>query len=289
MLHFGIILCFLLNAVSYIPVIIGLFMIRVNAPVRQRIKRQILKEIGDGLKYIKANQTLIADILIFGIVSTFAMNNDVVVPVFAKNVLGQGADTYTYLLTAAGAGSLVAALLLASRSNLGLRKDFLIFGAIGTAIVQISTIFTANYALSLVLLAFIGFFNLVVFNTANGIFQLHCTNEYRGRVMSVYSLLNQGSTPVGNFFAGTVMEHVGGDSGFLACGGVTLALLIAVFVEKRRMIASWIKGPIAGTELSLEGSASKTSAQGTLVPWESRYAHAMCMAWAGVCFLITDA
>jgi predicted MFS family arabinose efflux permease len=249
MLHFGVVLCFFVNALSYIAVIGGLFLIKIEKAHVRKEKPRIMQEVFDGLRYIKGNQVLMICILIFGIVSTFAMNNDVIVPVFAQEVLGEGAGGYSNLLTAAGIGSLVAALFMASRSKNGVNKNFLVFGALSTALLQVLTVFTANYYISLVLLAAIGFVNIVFFNTANAMFQLNSPDEYRARVMSVYSLLAMGSTPVGNFLTGAVMDSIGGDSGFLFCGIVTLALLAPVFVFKRKPISAWV----AGSERYLEG------------------------------------
>lgn len=240
MLHFGVVLCFLVNAISYIAVLAGLFMIRLDRNEIQHEKRKIFEETFNGLRYIRKSRELIIGILIFGIVSTFAMNNDVIVPVFAKNVLGRGAGEYSGLLTAAGIGSFVGALFMASRSKFGINKKLFIYGAIGTAFLQVSTIFTGSYYVSLILLAAIGFLNLAFFNTANAIFHMNSSDEYRARVMSVYSLLNQGSTPIGNFYAGTIMDGFGGNMGFLACGGMTLILLILVFVFGRNTVRKWM-------------------------------------------------
>jgi hypothetical protein len=85
----------------------------------------------------------------------------------------------------------------------------------------------------------VGFLNLMFINVGNSIFQIHSSDEYRGRVMSVYSFLNQGSTPVGNFYAGSVMQQIGGGAGFPACGAATLLFLAPVFVIKRKAIATW--------------------------------------------------
>jgi MFS family permease len=241
MLHLGIELCFLLNALSYIAVIISLLFIHTEKTMIIKEKVPIFKEIIDGLRYIKASQLLIINVIIFGIVSTFAMNNDVIIPVFAQDVLNKGADGYSLLLTAAGIGSLAGALLMASRSKNGVNMKLLFIGSIGTALLQIALCFTVNYMISLILICIVGFINLVFFNTANSLFQTNTSDEYRGRVMSVYSLLNQGSTPVGNFFAGTAMEHFGGAAGYLLCGVATLLFLLPIFIFKRNAISSCLK------------------------------------------------
>jgi hypothetical protein len=77
-------------------------------------------------------------------------------------------------------------------------------------------------------------------NMGNSIFQLNSDGEHRGRGMSVYSFLNQGSTPVGNFYAGTAMEYGGGLWGFPLCGIAAVGLLGIVFICERHEIFNWI-------------------------------------------------
>ena len=239
MLQFGIGLCFLFNAISYIAVIVGIFFINIENNQAVKTKKRILKDILDGLKYIKSSRTLIVSVLILGIVNIFAMNNDVIIPVFAKTVLGRAAEGYTSLLTAAGIGSLAGAITMASISKNGLKKSLLIYSAVGTSLLLISLFFISGYVACLILLTIIGFLNIVFFNTANIIFQTSSSDEYRGRVMSVYSLLIQGLTPIGNFCTGTVMENFGGNSGFVSCGAASLLFLIPVFLFNRGTISHW--------------------------------------------------
>mgnify|MGYP000364538256 CR=1 FL=1 len=70
-------------------------------------------------------------------------------------------------------------------------------------------LFAWNRGTAYLFVAMIGFFNLVFLNAGNSIFQVHTPDEYRGRVMSVYTFLSQGSLPLGNFFAGSVMQSAG--------------------------------------------------------------------------------
>lgn len=242
MLSFGIPVCFLINALSYIAVIAGLLMIRMPRSAILRAKARVWQEVSDGLRFIRSRSALVACILIFGIVGTFALNQDVIAPVFADTVLGRGANGYTGLLTAAGVGSLAGALFMASRSRLGVKGRLLIFGGAATALLQVLTICTVNYYISLALLTLIGFANIVFLNTANALFQTSTPNEYRARVMSIYSLLLFGTTPFGNFFAGVIMEHVPGDSGFVGCGAITLLLFIPVLITQRGVISEWLRG-----------------------------------------------
>lgn len=240
MLKFGVVFCFFINAVSFLPVIAGISLIRVANTSSCPSGRRMLPDIVDGIRYIKKNDTLILNVLITAVVCTFAMNNDVIIPVFAKTVLGRGADGYTFLLSMAGLGAFVGAVLMAYFSKFGVKKSLLLLSGIATAALQILTLAVPLYWLSAVLLLAMGFFNLIFINIANSIFQVNSSNEYRGRVMSVYSFLNLGSTPIGNFLSGFVMEHAGGGSGFAFCGTVTLLLLTVIFTVKRKAVGSWL-------------------------------------------------
>ncbi len=239
---FGIPMCFLLNALSFLAVLGSLLLIRVPQTPREDTRTPLWQEVGDGLRFIRSRGALVACILVFAVVSTFALNLDVIAPVFAQGVLGRGAQGYTGLLTAAGAGSLAGALVMASRSRHGARGYLLIAGGAATAVFQIATVLSSSYAVSVALLAMMGFANIVFLNTANAFFQTNTPDEYRTRVMSIYSLLLFGSTPIGNFFAGLVMQHIPGDSGFVVCGGITLLLLVPVLFFQRGIIRGWLCG-----------------------------------------------
>lgn len=246
----GPVWCFFINAVSYLAVIAGLLMVRTGSGEKPRFVRHLLPEVTAGVRYIAKNEVLVVNVLMMAAICTFAMNNDVILPIFAKTALGRGASGYTGLMSAAGAGAFCGAVYMAARSAKGLKKQLLFYAAGATAALQLAAAFTHSYALSLVLVAGTGFVNLVFINTANSVFQLNSTDEYRGRVMSVYAFLNQGSTPVGNFFAGTVMEHLGGGAGFLWCGAVTAVLMGVVAAVKRASLKrDWLgggKGPSRG-------------------------------------------
>lgn len=240
MMKYGMVFCFLVNTISYIPVIIGILMIRAKENIVRREAGHVLGDIRDGIRYIGKNETLVLNVLMTAVVCTFAMNNDVIIPVFAKQVLGRGADGYSSLLATAGFGAFAGAVLMAYFSKFGVRKSLLVISGFATAFLQILTIFGRSFWSAAVLIGAIGFFNLIFINIANSVFQLNSSNEYRGRVMSVYSFLNLGSTPIGNFGVGIVMERLGGLSGFASCGIITVVLLTGILLLKRKAVRNYV-------------------------------------------------
>ncbi|MDA8440759.1 MAG: MFS transporter [Peptococcaceae bacterium] len=229
-------LLFFLNGISFIPVIIGLYFIDVN-PIPTKLKdRRVLGDVAAGLKYIRKSPVLLGAVLAMLAVGTFVMNFNVIIPIFATQVLHQGVQGYGLLMSASGAGSLVGAILVASAAK-GNPRLQLLFGS-GIAVSALLLVLYFIHALPFAIATFVvvGFFNIVFITTVNSAIQLNSSNEFRGRVMSVYSFAFAGTTPIGNLFAGSVTQSFGAGIGFMLCGLISLALLggIIGFLFKER-------------------------------------------------------
>lgn len=218
----GVKACFFINGISFIPVIFGLCLIKVQHTNVKKDHKNVIVEIKDGIRYIMRNDVLKFTIILMIIVCVFSANTEVIVPVITSSVLKLGVKQYSVLLSAFGIGALSGAIFMAIRSKNGLNKLILIADAILISLVQIATLFLKQYYVIAVLIVFIGFFYLTFLNMSNSTIQLNTTNEYRGRIMSVYSLITSGSAPIGNSFAGAVMESMGADMGYFMCGLFTL-------------------------------------------------------------------
>lgn len=241
MMEFGAGVCFLLNAVSFLAVLFSLTRLRTQEPrIAPSKRRNVVREVLEGLNYIRRDETLSINAIILVVVCTFALNGEVMIPVFAKTVLGMGADAYTGMLSAAGAGSLLGAITMASIAKRGEKKWLLPAGAAATLCVHIFMLIALNRGTAYLFVAAIGFFNLVFLNAGNSIFQVHTPDEYRGRVMSVYTFLTQGSLPLGNFFAGTVMQSFGGWAGYPFCGLAAFLLVALLLRKKKNVLKSWL-------------------------------------------------
>lgn len=219
--------CFFINGISFIAVIIGLFKIKTNNTRLISKKGNIISDVKDGLRYIISSEILLTAVLAMFIVGIFDMNTDVIIPVFAKEVLHKEASGYSILMAAMGVGSLISALMIATKSRKKSHKRALFGSAIFLSIALMAVGFIHNYFISIVLMGITGFFNLKFMNTVNSSIQLNTSDEYRGRAMSVYSLMLFGTGPFGNLFAGGVTEKFGANMGFFS-GGVAAIILLAV-------------------------------------------------------------
>lgn len=233
MLKLGVATCFFINSISFLPVIYGLYKITANTCSSNKVHGNMLTEIKEGILYILNDDSLKFTCIIMFIVCTFSANAEVIIPVFTTGSLHGSAKEYSFLLSALGIGAFIAALFMAGRSKKGPKNYILIGGAIFVSIAQILTYFLKQYYILTLLIMLIGFFYLTFLNMSNSTLQINSSNEFRGRVMSVYSLLNVGTTPIGNCFSGVVMEFLGDDSGFFICGLVTLIFTIALLIWRK--------------------------------------------------------
>ncbi len=227
MASFGAGWCFLLNGFSFMAVIVSLLKIEVSPYVRKKISGfNMLKEIKDGLKYIASEPALLQTLLMVLIIGIFVFNFNIIIPVFTKNILHQGETIFGLLMSSLGAGSLMGALMVSVKSKSGPNMKILLYSSIIISITLILISFTRTYYTTAILLVITGIFNIWFSTTANSTLQITSKDEYRGRVMSVYSLVFAGASPIGNMFAGLTTDMFGANTAFLLCGILTLVLII---------------------------------------------------------------
>jgi MFS family permease len=220
---FGTAVCFFLNAASYLAVILAYLLMR-EAELRPaariavaRTVRGIVAQLGEGLAYARTTPIVRLALLTLGITATAGMNSSVLMPVFAQEVLGGDPSTLGFLLAASGVGSLVAALLIA----VGLRPSLKLIVAaavsLGVALVGLSQVH--QLLLALPFMAVFGFSVIAMAASTNTLIQLLVPDELRGRVMSIFTTVFAGSTPVGGLLVGSIAGLLG-VSAALGFGGV---------------------------------------------------------------------
>ncbi len=227
----GIAFCFFANSISFGAVLISLFFIKPMVIKREpKNDVNIFVNIKEGLIYIKRNEMLFVTLLIMAVVGTFAPNFNVLVPVFSSKILMQKETGFGFLMSFMGAGSFLGALLIATLSKSGPKKFILYIVPLIVGAFLIIDGYTNIYLLTGLSLAVTGFFFVMFSSSANSNMQLNSSNEYLGRVMSVYSLVFAGSTPIGNLYAGVITQHFNARIGFAACGGIIILLMIPIYL-----------------------------------------------------------
>ncbi len=230
----GIAPLFLLNTLSFIPVLIGLAMIditQLHTRIKQRVEKQVgtFRSIREGLSYIKMTPAVFLVIVVIGIVSLFGINFNVVLPLFATTILNAGPAGFGFLSSTFGIGSLLAALWLAwSNQRPSIRT--MLLASILFCILEALFALSHWYELSLLLIAFVGFAQITFTAIANTTIQTVTPDHLRGRVMGVYMLVFNGSIPLGNLFTGGLAHLFGAPIALLAGAAPSLIAAIAGWV-----------------------------------------------------------
>lgn len=233
----GIAPCFYLNALSFIAVITGLLFINVPDKVSKKTEN-FLNDIKEGLRYIKSRSIILLSLVLLAFISTFVMNFNVLIPVFAKQELMGNAMNYGLLMTSMGLGSLLGALTLAARSTKGPKMKVLFLGALGMSLFQIILGFENHYLLAAITLLIVGYCSIVLTASVNTTVQLNSDDYIRGRVMSVYSLVFGGVTPIGSLYAGKVTEMFGASATFMLSGAIGIVTTLIVLYLYNKSLAT---------------------------------------------------
>lgn len=224
---------FYLNALSFLAVIAGLLRIPKQPPAAHPEQRRVREHLKEGLAYIARVRTVGGSLLLLGLLSTFAMNFNVLVPVYARSVLHQSARGYGFLLSSLGLGALVGALTLAGRSKRGPSVRLLLAAGLGLSLFQALLAWVHAYSLAVGVLILTGWSMMTFTASVNSTIQLTVPDALRGRVMSVYTLVLAGVTPFGSLFAGTISSRWGVPTALQAGGALGLFACLAAAVYYR--------------------------------------------------------
>ncbi|PYR25993.1 MAG: MFS transporter [Acidobacteria bacterium] len=222
--------CFLLNSLSFLVVINTLMALRVKH-IPPAATRGMRDELRGGLSYVKAHGTLVALIVLAAATTFLGFALLTFLPLFARSVFHEGADTYSHLMACSGAGSIVGALIVAwlgKFHRMGL-TTLLVQIVYGLLIIAFAT--SRILWLSEILLFFTGVALMVVFSTVTSLVQLIAPNEMRGRVMSIYMLAFRGGMPLGSLVSGYFAKSFGAPA-VISVNGMLLVAVAAYFLTR---------------------------------------------------------
>jgi len=226
--------CFLINALSYIAVLIALGMMHRSelnpAPISERAKGQIRA----GLSYVWNEPKLKSTILMMFIVGTFAYEFPVVFPLFATVTLHGNAGTFSAMMVATGVGAVAGGLYTASRAET--KENQLVWSSILFGISILIASIMPSFASLIVVLVAVGALSVVFISLGNTTLQLTSEPKMRGRVMALWSVAFFGTTPIGGPIIGYISDHSNPRVG-LAVGGLSgiVAGIIGYRVYKRQV------------------------------------------------------
>jgi len=220
----GLVPCFLLNAASYLAVIVALLAMDVSrlapAPRVPRAKGQTRA----GLRYVWSEPRLRTPLLMMAVIGTLGLNAQVVIPLIATTEFGLGAGGFGGLTSALGIGAVAGGLAAASRQGISYRRLVGLAAAMGGSILLAAV--APTLATETVALFVVGVCSFAFVATANATLQLTSRPDMRGRVMALYAIAFLGTTPIGAPVVGWVCAAFGPRAGFVV-GGVTTLLAAA--------------------------------------------------------------
>ncbi len=237
----GVAPLFLVNGISFIAVIYGLAIMRsedlltIVRPKQAAGFRASLSQLGEGLRYVRQTGIMLAIVLLVAAVGTFALNLNVILPLFAADILKVGASGYGVMSAITGLGSLVAALVIAAAGRKPRMSILLVSGA-ALAFCEIGFALSHFYPLSLLLLAGIGFSTISFSATANTALQTRSPDHLRGRIMGLYVVVFAGTTPIGNLFTGELAGLWGAPISLIAGAAIALAGVLFSLPKRRAVI-----------------------------------------------------
>lgn len=235
----GTALCFFVNGLSYLAVILGLYLMRFEGkPARPGRGYNLGEDIREALHYIRHKPVILTTIILVAVVGVFAANFTVLVPVFARQELHKDATAFGFLMSSFGSGALLGAVSLALISRHGPKSGILLASGMGLSLTLIAIGFQNSYIVTALLLVLSGWFLVTFFGMANTTVQLDTEDRLRGRVMSVYTFTFGGLTPFGSLFAGTVAHAIKTPLTF-ALGGLISGIVFFIVIMNRRKIAAW--------------------------------------------------
>lgn len=229
-------MCFSLNGISYIAVIISLLMLHMKF-LSQRTGESILTGMKQGFGFIRKQGAMEALIVLAFCMTAFAFPMIIFLPVFAKNVFHGGPQTFTYMLASSGLGSVCGALIVAALGNVHNKGRIALLMLICMGSGMAGFAISKNLILSCVLLFFSGAALLSAFAMISSLVQLITANEMRGRVMSVYNVAFRGGMPFGSIASGWLIPIFSAPV-VIAANGLLLVLLGVYFLTVQRRVAA---------------------------------------------------
>jgi len=206
---FGTDFCFIGNFLSYIPVLICLFMMKLNVSIIEKSEKSIWTELQEGFKYVSGDKDLSSLIIMIAISSLFVIPFNTLMPIFAKDIFNGDARTFSWFESAAGLGSIVSAIYLANLKNSNtLMKLIMIAGGVfGGSLLLLA--YAPQLPVALLFMTLTGVGMMAQTSAINTYIQTHAIPEMRGRAISYYVMAYQGIIPVGSLLIGWAAHAIG--------------------------------------------------------------------------------
>jgi MFS family permease len=226
--------CFLIDGLSYIAVIAALLAMKVKPWKNVVSGGNPLQKVKEGFVYAFSFPPIRSILLLSTLVSLMGLQNTILVPVIAEQVLKGGAETLGFLMAASGVGALTGGIYLATRQTIFGIGNLIAFapGILGTGLIAFSL--SRFLPLSLFTMLFVGLGTILQIAASNTFLQTIVEDDKRGRLMSLYTMSFLGMIPVGNLLGGILASHIGATNTLIIDG---IACILGSIVFSRQLPA----------------------------------------------------
>ncbi len=259
--------CFLADSISYIAVIIALLAMRIKPGTTKISNGKIMEGLKEGYKYAFGFAPIRAILFQIALVSVVGFPYLILMPIFARDLLKGGPNTFGFLMAAVGLGALCGAIYMASRKSvIGLGRVLWISSIVfGVGIILFSL--SRSFPLSIALLIFTGAGMMTQMAAANTLLQTMVEDDKRGRVMSFYSMAFMGMAPFGSILAGTLAGRIGAPATNII-GGALCIVGAAIFARNLPALRKLLrpiyvsKGILPEAAVGVQSATRLTSLEG---------------------------
>jgi MFS family permease len=201
--------CFLLNAISYLAVLVSLALMKIQSSAEAAKKQSLMKDLAEGFRYVRETHPIRVLLQTVGFFGIAGFPFIVLLPIFADRIFLRGAAGLGILSAGVGIGALVGAVFLSGRKGIRGIGRIISVSTFGFSSALILFGFSTSFWLSFVLLALTGTFMMTSVASINTAIQSIIPDFLRGRVMSLFTTMLIGTAPLGSLFAGTIAKYFG--------------------------------------------------------------------------------
>lgn len=228
---FGPAWCFIINAISFLPVIYALSKMRLNFVSAKPSGKSAFNDLLGGFKYLKGQKLIILLMIIIGMSSMFGIGMMTVIPAWAVKILHGDASTNGMLQASRGVGAVVCSLVIASQSRKIKKGKYLFLGLLTLAFFILLFSFNSTYIISCLLLFGVGVGLIGINNLSNSLTQSIISEEFRGRIMGIYSFSFFALMPIGALWIGIIAEHFSLPAAVFVNGAILLIIAVIIWFK----------------------------------------------------------
>jgi MFS family permease len=233
----GASVCFSINAVSFIAVIISLLMMQLPPYKKSPRTSNVLTDLKNGFTYLKNTPSINRVMIMLALISLLSLPYITLLPVYAKEIFAGNASVFGYLNSFIGLGAIGGAYFLAAQKNGTDLKSILFTNTILFGVGLLAFSHATSLPLALLFLIITGFGMMSQTTISNTLIQMAVAPSMRGRVISYYAMAFFGMQPIGSLLIGALSSRIGPQNTMLIQGAITIiiALIFAPFLKARML------------------------------------------------------